>query len=120
MKGNKIMQNNEKITAVYCRVACADADNWAIEHQKQAMLEYAQKQGFDNIVVFADNGFSGLNIDRPDFRSLENDILRGTVRRIIVQDISRVARDYLLIEDWLDSVKAAGVEFISVRDNIVL
>ncbi len=52
-----------KITAIYCRVACKDDD--VIFSQERYLRDYARKQGFKNIYVYADNGCNGLDFNRP-------------------------------------------------------
>ena len=106
------MRPSEKITAIYCRVA--RADGWAIETQKRALIQYAQEQGYRNIAVYLDNGFSGLTLDRPALCRLATDVQAGTVDRVIVKDLSRITRSFILAHDWADWLIEAGVALIAV------
>ena len=59
---------NEKLVAIYCRVACMNDD--AIEYQESMLLDYANQHGYSVTKVYKDNGFSGLNFERPAFQEL--------------------------------------------------
>ena len=67
------------ITALYCRLSRDDelqGESNSITNQKKYLEDYAQKNGFKNIRHFTDDGFSGVNFNRPGFQpigsSLEN------------------------------------------------
>mgnify|MGYP003701564603 FL=1 len=99
--------------AVYCRVA--SPDKYAMQRQKEKLLRFAREQGIEGIVVFTDNGYSGLNFDRGGFARLEADIGAGKIRAVITSDISRIARNYFLASDWVEKVEKAGVKLIFVN-----
>jgi len=107
--------------AFYCRVAHADADRLAA--QERHLLDYAEANGYGNgefnkYRIYRDNGGSGATLDRLGMNALMADIRDGRVDVLIVKDISRVLRDYLKFEPWLDCLKKHGVRFISVDDGI--
>ncbi len=46
-----MLQQNEKITALYCRLSQEDdlaGESGSIQHQKHILSEYAEKHGFVN------------------------------------------------------------------------
>ena len=60
------------------------------------MLEkYAKEQGFTNLAHYTDDGYSGTNFDRPDWKRLTADIEEGKIGCVIVKDMSRIGRNYL-------------------------
>ena len=102
--------------ALYCRVARED-DN-AINEQKQKLNIYAEKQGFDNLAVYADKGASGIRFDRPALLRLLNDVEAGTVDTVIVYDFARFSRNALEMGRFIEGVfPKYGVRFISVMDG---
>lgn len=105
------MRQNDKLTAIYCRVA--SADEYAIEAQKEHLCRFAGEHGYGIVEVYADNGYSGLNFDRPGFAALEADIRAGKVQRVIVKDLSRITRDYLAADAWIDRLIATGVALVT-------
>ena len=86
MKSN---QNEKKITALYCRLSQEDenkSDSDSIINQKQYLEDYARRNGFTNIRHFTDDGFSGVNFNRPSFQELIKEVEAGNVATIIVKD----------------------------------
>ena len=67
------MPKEPKITALYERLSRDDdlaGESNSITNQKKYLEDYAQKNGFKNICHFTDDGFSGVNFNRPGFQSL--------------------------------------------------
>ena len=70
------------------------------------------------IVEFCDDGWSGKNFDRPGVQKLLDDVRKGRIGCIIVKDLSRFGRDYLVVGNYISRVfPFMGVRFISVNDN---
>ena len=42
----------------------------SITNQKKYLEDYARRNGFENIRHFADDGFSGVNFNRPGLQAL--------------------------------------------------
>ena len=88
----------EKITALYERLSRDDeaaGDSNSIVNQKILLESYAAQHGFTNCVHYTDDGWSGGNFERPDWRRLIADIEAGKVGCVIAKDMSRIGRDYL-------------------------
>ena len=84
------------------------------------MLEnYAAQHGFTNCVHYTDDGWSGGNFDRPDWKRLVADIEAGKVSAVLVKDMSRVGRDYLQTGFYTEVVfRQHGVRFIAISNGI--
>lgn len=117
-----MLQSNEKITALYCRLSQEDelaGESGSIQHQKQILSEYAQKNGFPNPRFFVDDGYSGVEFDRPGYNEMIALVESGNVSTIIVKDHSRLGRNrlmmgYLIEEKFPDY----GVRYIAVNDAV--
>ena len=86
-------QSQEKITAIYCRLSRDDdlaGDSNSIIHQKDMLTRYARERNFPNVSVYSDDGWSGTNFERPDWKRLIADIEAGKVGIVLVKDLSRV------------------------------
>ena len=105
---------NKTKTAIYCRMASADDER--LSWQKEALLKYADCNGYTDCVCYGDNGFNGLSLDRPGMQSLISDIQNGLVGTVIVANLSRIARDYPVMAEWLNILKEYGVTLVSVND----
>lgn len=84
------MPKEPKITALYERLSRDDdlaGESNSITNQKKYLEDYAQKNGFKNIRHFTDDGFSGVNFNRPGFQSLIKEVETGNVETLIVKDM---------------------------------
>ena len=84
------------------------------------MLEkYCEKQGWEVVAVYQDDGYTGLNMERPDLKRMLKAIERRQVNLVITKDLSRLGRNYLqtghLIEDFFPR---NGVRYIAMNDGI--
>lgn len=116
------MQTAEKITALYCRLSQDDelkGESNSIVHQKEILSDYATKNGYANCRYYVDDGISGTTFERDGFRSMLDDIQNGLVGSVIVKDLSRFGRDYVMSGYYTEIIFAQyDVEFISVTDNV--
>lgn len=113
------MEQKRLRVAAYCRVG--SYDQTVMQNQEEKLCRFTREQGIDGIVIYSDNGYSGLNLDRPGFRQLEADICAGMVRAVITADISRIARNLFLASDCMEEMRKADVKVIFVNhpDNDV-
>ena len=59
------------ITALYPRLSHEDelqGESNSISNQKRILETYAKQNGFTNLRWYTDDGFSGANFQRPDFK----------------------------------------------------
>ena len=83
------------------------------------MKNFANKNGFTNLVIFADNGASGMNLDRKEFQKLLNLIKSDKVSTLIVKDISRLGRNYVDVGNLINVILPKhNVRLISVDGSI--
>lgn len=115
-------QTEEKITALYERLSRDDelmGDSNSIMNQKKYLEDYAAQHGYANCVHYTDDGWSGGNFDRPDWKCMISDIEAGKVARLIVKDMSRVGRDYLQTGFYTEVFfRQYGVHFIAIANNV--
>ena len=119
-KQNKEYEN--KITAIYCRLSRDDGvegESNSIGTQKKLLTMKANELGLDNLEFSVDDGYSGTNFNRPDFKRLEDDVKRGLVKAVLVKDLSRLGRNYVSVGTYTDDFfPAYGVRFIAVNDMV--
>ena len=113
---------DDRITALYCRLSRDDelsGDSNSIVNQKEILSAYANKHGFSNIKFYVDDGFSGTNFNRPDFQKMLEDVKGGIIGTIIVKDMSRFGRDYIMVGYYTEiMLPQSDVRFIAVNDNV--
>ena len=112
----------DKITALYCRLSRDDelsGESNSIVHQKEILGEYAKKHGFLNPQFYVDDGYSGTNFNRPDFQRMMQDVENGLVGTVIVKDMSRFGRNYIMVGYYTEILfEQAGIRFIAVNDGV--
>jgi len=114
-----MQRQTEKATALYYRAAQKNTDSLNLDNQMQKLLCYASKQELDGFTLYADVGKSGITLDRPALNALKADIEAGRIGKLIVFNISRIARTYILFGEFIEWAQARGVEIISVTDGVL-
>ena len=119
----KSKQNNKDyIVGMYVRLSRDDeraGESLSIENQKAILSEYIEKQGWTLYDVYVDDGISGTTFERPGVKKLLEDAKQGVINTILVKDMSRFGRNYILVGQYLDYVfPAFGIRFVALSDNI--
>ncbi|MFM1583109.1 recombinase family protein [Helcococcus ovis] len=112
---------NENIACMYLRLSREDADvseSNSIANQRQIIKTYAKENAITISKEYVDDGFSGSNFDRPNFKNMIKDLNAGKFKIIIVKDLSRFGRDYIESGKYLQKIfPEKGIRFISINDN---
>ncbi len=108
--------------AIYCRLSKdddLDGESASIANQRDMLEHYCEKQGWEVVEVYQDDGYTGLNMERPDLKRMIKAIERRQVNLVITKDLSRLGWNYLqtgyLIEDFFPR---NGVRYIAMNDGI--
>ncbi|MGN0974249.1 MAG: recombinase family protein [Bacilli bacterium] len=108
---------------IYIRLSREDDDkkieSESIKNQKSLLLQYVKENNLKVYDIYIDDGYSGTNFERPEFKRLLNDIESKKINMVITKDMSRLGRDYIgtgnLIEKYFPE---HNVRYIAVTDNI--
>lgn len=93
----------------------------SIKNQRM-LIEYFVKNNEElqdtEVIFFADDGFTGTNFDRPDFKRMIETVKREKQPCcIIVKDLSRFGRDTIATQNYIEKVfPFLQVRFISIND----
>ena len=106
-------------TAIYARLSRENQQGEKIETQIEEVRDYMEKRRiFELIDIYADNGYSGTDFQRPEFERLMEDIRNRKINCIIVRDLSRFAREHIDANDYLNNIfPFLGVRFIAINDG---
>lgn len=122
IKNNKKYNHGGDVTALYARLSKDDdlvGDSNSIVHQKEILAKYAKEHGFTNIEFYVDDGFSGTNFNRPDFQRMMADAEEGKISTVIVKDMSRFGRDYIMVGYYTEIYFSnLDIRFIAINDNV--
>ena len=108
--------------AIYCRLSQDDGsvgESGSIQTQKTLLTQYCKEHRIKIGDCYCDDGWSGTNFDRPNFKRMIDDIELGKVNMVIVKDLSRFGREYAQMGMYIEHYfEEKGVRFISVAENI--
>ena len=116
---------NEKYrVAAYLRLSQEDGDkdvSDSIVSQRNIIENKVKELGEDFIIVdyYIDDGYTGLNTDRPNFQRMLADIEKGIVNSIITKDLSRLSRNSFEANYYIELYfLERNIRYISVLDNV--
>lgn len=67
---------------------------------------------------YTDDGYTGMNYNRPGFRHMLNKTVAGEIDVIIVKDLSRLGREYLETGRYIGRIfPSLNIRFISINDD---
>ena len=76
-------------TALYMRLSRDDenyGDSVSIETQRTILRQFANENLLHVVDEYVDDGWSGTNFERPDFKRMMNDVESGKVNCIVIED----------------------------------
>ena len=117
VKSKRVVIEHRKV-ALYCRVA--REDETVIENQKQALIPLAKERGFDlgDINLYTDNGVNGLGFERGGFKQMDYDIQLGFISEVFVTSISRIGRNAIEVNEWIERVELKSVKVVSATEGV--
>jgi len=98
MKRPAHAKNRDTTAALYVRLSRDDnleGESNSIQNQKKLLTKVAKEKGFTNLIVFADDGVSGVTMNRPDFKRMMEELEKGYIGAVFVKDLSRLGRNYI-------------------------
>lgn len=100
--------------AIYARKSVFREDSISIESQIE-QCRYEAKGA--ECVVYADNGFSGKNTDRPEYQRMMEDIKAKKIDRVIVYKLDRISRSILDFSNMMNLFQEMNVAFVSATEH---
>lgn len=105
---------NTRMDIIYARQSVDRKDSISIESQID-FCKYELRGGEHK--VYKDKGYSGKNIDRPEFQKLIGEIKKGLVKRVIVYKLDRISRSILDFANMMELFQQYDVEFVSSTEK---
>lgn len=66
-----------------------------------------------------DDGYTGVNFERPAFQAMMEDIKSGRINCVIVKDLSRFGRNYIETGRYIEKIfPYLNIRFIAINDEI--
>ena len=88
---NRILFPDTHRVGIYCRLSKDDElqdESASICNQRDYLTDYCKQQGWEIVAYYADDGFTGLNKDRPDLQRLMDDCEKHLINLVITKDAS--------------------------------
>lgn len=113
---------NSYNACIYARLSRDDGDKLesdSIINQKALIRDFLSKHPEIHAVSEkTDDGYSGVNFDRPAFQEMMDEIRSGKINCVVVKDLSRFGRNYIEAGNYIERVfPFLGVRFIAINDN---
>lgn len=113
--------------AVYLRLSREDGDvaeggkqvSNSITNQKELVMDFLKSHPEITVVsTYVDDGFSGVNFERPEFQRMLSDIREDKINCVIVKDLSRFGRNYIESGRYIEKIfPMLGIRFIAITDG---
>ncbi|WP_108830682.1 recombinase family protein [Aedoeadaptatus coli] len=111
----------ENLAVMYLRLSKEDGEKTesnSISNQREIINSYARRNQIPIVKEYVDDGYSGANFDRPNFKEMIKAAYDRKFNTIIVKDLSRFGRDYIEAGKYIQRIfPENGIRFISVNDN---
>ena len=96
-----------------------DGESYSIGNQKKLLTAVAKEKGYTNLLIYIDDGISGVTMNRPDYIRMIEDFENNKSSALFVKDLSRIGRNYIevgkLTEEFLPE---HDIRLVAVSDNI--
>ncbi len=105
-------------TAAYCRFSSDAQSDTSIRDQLRNIKVYCDRMEWPHPTLFQDMAISGSRTDRPGFLSLMKAAQAGLFDVLLVDDFSRLSRDFLDSGQTVRTLKFLGIRLIGVSDGL--
>jgi len=111
-----------KIAALYVRLSRddnLDGDSYSVINQKKLLTQIAKDKGYTYLLIFCDDGISGVTMNRPGFQLLLQAVEQNIVSAVFVKDLSRLGRNYIEVGKLTEEVfPEHDIRLVAVSDNL--
>ena len=112
--------SNMNIVA-YIRLSKEDekkGESESITNQKELIKKYVEENKIGECKFFIDDGYSGGNFERPQFKELIKEIEKGNVSTVITKDTSRLGRDFIETSHYIFKYfPEHNIRYIAILEN---
>ena len=110
----------DKWVGIYVRLSKEDmraGESVSIENQKLMLTKHVKEMGWELRELYVDDGFTGVNQNRPAFQRMMADVKQGYINVVLIKDLSRLGRNYLEVGNLAEVfLPEYGCELISLNE----
>lgn len=115
------MSQNENVVAIYSRKSRFTGKGESIGNQVELCKEYIRVHygdvAADQAVIYEDEGFSGGNLNRPDFKKMMEAARNKKITAIVVYRLDRISRNISDFSTLIEELSRLHIAFISIREQ---
>ena len=110
-----------KLAFAYLRLSNEErntGESSSISSQRLLIEQYCSRNNILLVREFVDDGWSGGNFDRPDFKEMIKQLLEGKANMVITKDLSRLGRNMAEASYYAEQFfPEHGIHYIAINDN---
>lgn len=115
------MKNDTDSIAIYSRKSKFTGKGESIGNQIELCKEYIRAHYGDDVlehlVVYEDEGFSGGNLNRPDFKKMMAAAKERKFKAIIVYRLDRISRNISDFSSLIEELARLDIAFLSIKEQ---
>lgn len=114
------MENDIRKYAIYSRKSKYTGKGESIGNQIELCKNYLitkYNAEEENILIYEDEGYTGANTNRPEFKKMLKDVKAKKIKTVICYRLDRISRNVLDFCSLKDELADYNVDFISIRED---
>lgn len=115
------MEKQVQNFVIYSRKSKFTGKGESIENQVELCRQYIAShygnEAAEHALVYEDEGYSGKNLERPQFKKMMKDAKQRRVDAIVVYRLDRISRNVGDFATLTDELNMQKIEFISIREQ---
>lgn len=115
------MKTNNDAIAIYSRKSKFTGKGESIGNQielcKDYILSHYGEAAVKKVIVYEDEGFSGGNLNRPDFKKMMAAAKEHKFKAIIVYRLDRISRNICDFSGLIEELARLEISFVSIREQ---
>jgi len=106
--------------AIYIRVSTKKQveEGYSLDAQKERLVKLCETNGYIVYKVYADEGKSGKDTNRPAYQEMMKDMREGKFDKILVMKLDRISRSVIDLEVMIKEMQEYDVNFESASEKI--
>ena len=86
-----ILEKKDYNVAIYIRLSKEDEkdgkerDSESVANQRNLLVKFVKDNGYELVNIYIDDGFTGTNFERPQFKQMIKDIELGKINMVITK-----------------------------------
>lgn len=107
------------IAAIYSRKSKFSEKGESVENQIEMCKEYLRRNysKVEDIRIYEDEGFSGGNINRPEFKKLLIDAKKNKFNVLICYRLDRISRNVADFSNTIEELQRHNIDFVSIKEQ---